>query len=72
MTKRRRVEILVGSDKSINQTCKEANVTDIIYYRWRRTHGKVRVHFTAWPSRLAKRVLENLSRFDAIRSRLQR
>ncbi|MBX3651877.1 MAG: transposase [Burkholderiales bacterium] len=31
--------MLVGEDKSIHQACKEAGITDVTYYCWRKEYG---------------------------------
>lgn len=39
VTKRRQIGVLVGGGKSIGHACKEASITDVTYYRWRREYG---------------------------------
>lgn len=31
--------MLVGEGKSIHQACKDAGITDVTYYRWRKEYG---------------------------------
>jgi putative transposase len=42
VTKLRQIEVLVGGGKSICKACKEAGITDVTYYRWRREYGDLR------------------------------
>ena len=44
VAKRRQIEVLTGGGKSIPQACKEAGITDVTYYRWRREYNEVRPH----------------------------
>ena len=37
--KLRKIDVLVGEGKSIHQACKEAGITDVTYYRWRKEYG---------------------------------
>ncbi len=39
VAKLRQIEVLQAEGKSIPQACKEAGVTDVTYYRWRREYG---------------------------------
>ena len=39
VVKLRQIEVLTGGGKSIPQACKEAGITDVTYYRWRREYG---------------------------------
>jgi len=39
VAKLRQIEVLRAGAKSIPQACKEAGVTDVTYYRWRREYG---------------------------------
>ena len=36
VAKLRQIEVLQASGKSIPAACKEAGITDVTYYRWRR------------------------------------
>ena len=33
------IEVLLGEGKPLGLACKEAGVTDVTYYRWRREYG---------------------------------
>jgi len=37
--KLRQIEVLLGEGKPLGLACKEAGVTDVTYYRWRREYG---------------------------------
>jgi transposase-like protein len=39
VAKLRQIDVLVGEGKSIHQACKEAGITDVTYYRWRKEYG---------------------------------
>jgi transposase-like protein len=39
VAKLRQVEVLQAAGKSIPVACKEAGITDVTYYRWRREFG---------------------------------
>ena len=39
VAKLRQVEVLQAGGKSIPQACKEAGVTDVTHYRWRKEYG---------------------------------
>jgi len=39
VTKRRQIEVLVGEGQSLQQTLREAGITDATYYRWRKEYG---------------------------------
>ena len=39
VAKLRQIDVLVGEVKSIHQACKEAGITDVTYYRWRKEYG---------------------------------
>jgi len=34
----RKIDVLVGEGKSNHQACKEAFITNVTYYRWRRSY----------------------------------
>jgi len=36
VTKRRQIEVLRGEGRSLQQTLREAGITDATYYRWRK------------------------------------
>jgi hypothetical protein len=35
---------LLGAGKSISQACKEAGITEVTYYRWRKEYNTVMSH----------------------------
>jgi putative transposase len=39
VAKLRRADVLVGQGKNIPEICKEINVSEHTYYRWRRKYG---------------------------------
>jgi len=39
VAKLRRVEVLMGEGKSVQQACKDAGIADVTYCRWRREYG---------------------------------
>ena len=39
VAKLRQADILIGQSKSIPEVCKELDVTDATYYRWRQKYG---------------------------------
>lgn len=39
VAKLRQIEVLTAGGKSIPLACKEAGVTDVTYYRWRKEYG---------------------------------
>ena len=39
VVKLRQIDVLVGEGKSIHQACKDAGITDVTYYRWRKEYG---------------------------------
>ena len=43
VSKLRQIEILSSQGKSIPQACKEAGVSDVTYYRWRKEYGGLEV-----------------------------
>jgi len=44
VAKLRQIEVLQAGGKSIPQACKEAGVTDVTYYRWRREYGGLKAN----------------------------
>jgi putative transposase len=39
VSKLRQADILIGQGKSVPEVCKELDVTDATYYRWRQKYG---------------------------------
>ena len=39
VAKLRQIDVLLGEEKSIQQACKEAGITAVTYYRWRKEYG---------------------------------
>jgi transposase-like protein len=39
VAKPREIEVLLGPGKALAQACREAGITDVTYYRWRREYG---------------------------------
>ena len=39
VVKLRQIDVLVGEGKSIHQACKNAGITDVTHYRWRKEYG---------------------------------
>jgi len=42
VAKLRQIDELVGEGKSIHQAFKEAGITDVTYYRWRKEYGSLK------------------------------
>lgn len=41
--KLREADVMIGQGKTISETCKQLGVTDQTYFRWRKSHGGLRV-----------------------------
>jgi transposase-like protein len=41
--KLREADVLVGQGKTIGEACKQIRVTDRTYFRWRKSHGGLRI-----------------------------
>ena len=41
--KRREADVVIGQGKTIAEACKALGVTDKTYFRWRKTHGGLRI-----------------------------
>ena len=41
--KLREADVLIGQGKTIGEACKELGVTDKTYFRWRKSHGGLRI-----------------------------
>ena len=41
--KLREADVLIGQGKTIAEACKALGVTDKTYFRWRKTHGGLRI-----------------------------
>jgi putative transposase len=41
--KLREADVLIGQGKTIGDACKQLGVTDKTYFRWRKTHGGLRI-----------------------------
>lgn len=39
VAKLRQIDVLAGEGKSIQQACREAGITNVTYYRWRKEYG---------------------------------
>ena len=39
VAKLRRIEVLTAAGKALPRACKEARITDVTYYRWRKEYG---------------------------------
>ena len=39
VAKLRQIDLLLGEGRSISQACKDAGITDVPYYRWRKEYG---------------------------------
>jgi transposase-like protein len=39
VAKLRQIDVLIGEGKTIHQACKDAGITDVTYYRWRKEFG---------------------------------
>jgi transposase-like protein len=39
----RKVEILVNQGKTVLLSCKEAGISDVAYYKWRREYGGLQI-----------------------------
>jgi transposase-like protein len=44
VAKLRQIEVLQAAGKSIPAACKEAGITDVTYYRWRREYGGLKAN----------------------------
>jgi len=63
--KLREADVLIGQGKTIGDACKQLGVTDKTYFRWRKSHGGLRIdqakrmkELEAENSRLKKAVAE--------------
>ena len=63
--KLREADVLIGQGKTIGDACKQLGVTDKTYFRWRKSHGGLRIdqakrmkELEAEDSRLKKAVAE--------------
>jgi transposase-like protein len=43
VTMLRQIEVGIGSGKTVPQACKEAEITEQTYYRWRKEYGGLRL-----------------------------
>ena len=43
VVKLRQIDVLLGEGRSISQACKEAGITDVTYYRWRKEYGGLKM-----------------------------
>ena len=43
VTKLRQIDVLVAQGRTIGQACKEAEITDQSYYRWRNEYGSLEI-----------------------------
>jgi len=43
VAKLRQIEVLISQGKGIPQACKEAGISDVSYYRWRKEYGGLQV-----------------------------
>ena len=43
VTKLRQIEVLVAQGRTIGQACKEAEITEQSYYRWRKEYGGLKM-----------------------------
>jgi len=43
VAKLRQIEVLVSQGKGVPQACKEAGISDVSYYRWRKEYGGLQV-----------------------------
>ena len=41
--KLREADVLIGQGKTIGEACKQLGVTDKTYFRWRKSHGGLRI-----------------------------
>jgi hypothetical protein len=43
VTKLRQIDVLVGQGRTVVQACKEAEITEQSYYRWRNEYGGLEI-----------------------------
>jgi len=43
VTKLREAEVLLGKGQSVAEVCRQLEITDVTYYRWRSEYGGLRV-----------------------------
>jgi putative transposase len=43
VTKLRQIDVLVGQGRSVVQACKESEITEQSYYRWRNEYGGLQI-----------------------------
>jgi putative transposase len=43
VAKLRQIEVLISQGKGVPQACKEAGISDVSYYRWRKEYGGLQV-----------------------------
>ena len=44
VAKLRQIEVLTAAGKALALACKEAGITDVTYYRWRREYGGLKAN----------------------------
>ncbi len=44
MAKLRQIEVLTAAGKALPLACKEAGITDVTYYRWRKEYGGLKAN----------------------------
>ncbi len=50
----RQIEVAVANGKTTPQACKEAEVTEQTYYRWRKEHGRLKLDQAQRRGRVAR------------------
>ena len=64
VAKLRQIDVLLGEGRSISQACKEAGITDVTYYRWRKEYGGLKGD-QAWRLKELERENQRLKRIVA-------
>jgi transposase-like protein len=44
VTKLREAEVLLGKGVALGEVCRQLEITDVTYYRWRKEYGGLRVY----------------------------
>jgi Transposase len=57
VAKLRQIEVLTAGGKALPLACKEAGITDVTYYRWRKEYGGLKADQAKKLPRLTHRVI---------------
>ena len=60
VTKLREAEVLLGKGTSLGEVCRQLEITDVTYYRWKREYGGLRVDQARRLKAVADLTLDNM------------